>query len=553
MAAADVNIKIIKDQMILLNTSLQTFTDKLLYLQKFQVKQNKDLKNYVKTMKGVSTQTEKASEATERLSQANAKIKKYTTNQITGQRQYNTVFGKFHDILTSTSEDVKIFGIHAASARRFMYGFLPPGIFRMVNKFATAFGFLDISIRQMKGGLEETNEEAGDITRTFIKVGMAINKVAKMSGKDIGKSIIGKRKATQDKIDEVARKVGGTMGTAPLTKEQLKADKKKLTELLGRGQNTAAKQKEVKMLRKRIVETKKFRKEQMRAIKKQALRNGKIAGFVKKLKMLPMVLKSALLAFGKILLFILGITFIAYFLYKTVYPYLKQAFENAYPAIQEAFALIFGALEIVWSGFQDIWSAFFGDGDLTTLIDGVLKVVSGLVLTSIAVISVALYALGVLAVELLKGLWQAAKDYLSDWRSGLISPLTKIATIVAVLAGGVAFFLSGAWAGLIAAGIGFYLVDKIGGMLGMKAEGGVIDTPLTIVGEKGPELLVGNQGSTVISNANSRKALGGTVNNFNITINARDTSDAELRRIADKIGRMVNNKVTRSVSTTTTI
>ena len=45
--------------------------------------------------------------------------------------------------------------------------------------------------------------------------------------------------------------------------------------------------------------------------------------------------------------------------------------------------------------------------------------------------------------------------------------------------------------------------------------------------------------------------MGGTRNVFNITINARDTSDAELRRIANKIGSMVNNSVNRSTASRT--
>ena len=44
---------------------------------------------------------------------------------------------------------------------------------------------------------------------------------------------------------------------------------------------------------------------------------------------------------------------------------------------------------------------------------------------------------------------------------------------------------------------------------------------------------------------------GGTVNNFNITINAKDTSDTEMRRIADKIGNMVSNKINRRTSSGT--
>ena len=43
----------------------------------------------------------------------------------------------------------------------------------------------------------------------------------------------------------------------------------------------------------------------------------------------------------------------------------------------------------------------------------------------------------------------------------------------------------------------------------------------------------------------------GNSNTFNITINARDTSDAELRRIANKIGSMVNNSINRTTASRT--
>lgn len=83
------------------------------------------------------------------------------------------------------------------------------------------------------------------------------------------------------------------------------------------------------------------------------------------------------------------------------------------------------------------------------------------------------------------------------------------------------------------------------------ADGGVSAGGLAVVGERGPELVNLPAGSQVHSNSDSKKMLGGTVNNFNITINARDTSDQELRRIADKIGQMVNTKINRTTSSTT--
>ena len=85
-----------------------------------------------------------------------------------------------------------------------------------------------------------------------------------------------------------------------------------------------------------------------------------------------------------------------------------------------------------------------------------------------------------------------------------------------------------------------------GDIKGMFANGGIVSASgLQLVGEKGPELVRLPAGSRVHSNAESAR-MGDT--NINITINAKDTSDAELRRIADQVGRMITNKINRSSS-----
>ena len=45
---------------------------------------------------------------------------------------------------------------------------------------------------------------------------------------------------------------------------------------------------------------------------------------------------------------------------------------------------------------------------------------------------------------------------------------------------------------------------------------------------------------------------GSVTNNINVTINAKDTSRAEMRRIAKEIGNMINKEVNRGVSSSTT-
>ena len=85
------------------------------------------------------------------------------------------------------------------------------------------------------------------------------------------------------------------------------------------------------------------------------------------------------------------------------------------------------------------------------------------------------------------------------------------------------------------------------------ADGGVSKGGMTVVGERGPELVNLSKGSRVFSNSESRKMVSssGTVNNFNITINAKDTSKAEMRRIANELGNMINNKMNRTGATRT--
>ena len=85
------------------------------------------------------------------------------------------------------------------------------------------------------------------------------------------------------------------------------------------------------------------------------------------------------------------------------------------------------------------------------------------------------------------------------------------------------------------------------------ANGGTVSSPLQIVGERGPEIASLPRGSRVFSNTQSKKMVsnaGTQINNY-ITINARDTSDGEMRRIAGKISTMVNNKINRTTSSRT--
>jgi len=97
-----------------------------------------------------------------------------------------------------------------------------------------------------------------------------------------------------------------------------------------------------------------------------------------------------------------------------------------------------------------------------------------------------------------------------------------------------------------------YLIFK--GM-GIFSGGGVTGSGLSLVGEKGPELVRLPQGSRVHSNKDSRKMVssGGSTN---ITVNVQGrigASDTELRQIATKVGQMINKEVNRTTSSRGTL
>ncbi len=92
--------------------------------------------------------------------------------------------------------------------------------------------------------------------------------------------------------------------------------------------------------------------------------------------------------------------------------------------------------------------------------------------------------------------------------------------------------------------------EGVFGTLGIKgrfAKGGTSHGGLSLVGEQGPELLQLNAGSKIYSNSQSKRMMGGSTNIFNITINAKDTSDAEMRRVAQQLGKMIGNKLNRQM------
>ena len=133
----------------------------------------------------------------------------------------------------------------------------------------------------------------------------------------------------------------------------------------------------------------------------------------------------------------------------------------------------------------------------------------------------------------------------------LLSTLTLIATMIGVIYTFIAmpFGLAAILVAAVVAAIGLFAQHLIrGGM----ATGGVASGGLTLVGERGPELVNLPSGSRVYNNNESRQLATGMTNNITVNVKGRIcASDAELREIAQKVGRMINLELNRTTSTRT--
>ena len=442
-----------------------------------------------------------------------------------------TIFGKIAAGLTSQK---------LAPFRRFLYGFGAQGIFRGINKVASSFEQLDFVLRKLGGG-------KGAKALKFLTPKIDFSKFDRMSSQIKGAQTAQQTYFGRSASAQARMRTGIGVSALPTDAAE--------RQMIGR------RKAERTLRRKRALEVggmiTGIRRRQEPAgggIKKAAkqfidvLNNtdfGKIFQLIKK-----HVVKAAILV-SAIIFKTIAFVVLFYMIFKAFGPQIMDALKATWEAIKAVGMVAMAGLMVVWDGLKDIWSAFFGDGDLMTLIDGLLKVAGGLLLfvagLAITAITAGLVLLGVL----LKETGQRFVNFIGDYFSSAMSWVNRIAVTIALIAGYVLFVASGAWAAMIAAAIGFYVAKKLMGLFGFHANGGMVSTPMQVVGERGPELVSLPRGSRVHTNAESKRMAAGGGNTFNITINARDTSDAELRRIADKIGQMINGRINRNTSSRT--
>ena len=164
-----------KNSVIALNKEVESFEKQMLSLMKTQntylkalEKSNKEtkkevnlrdlnkkaLREQVKLEEHLNTRT-KILSATQKMNndQFNLGIKTFQDYRKAG----GTTLEYLSTFMTGTSEKIKILGFEAQAVRRVIYGFMPPGMFRLVNKTASIFNGLGSAFRALRDNASESN------------------------------------------------------------------------------------------------------------------------------------------------------------------------------------------------------------------------------------------------------------------------------------------------------------------------------------------------------------------------------------------------------------
>jgi|TARA_R100001463_G_scaffold2452_2_gene10379 hypothetical protein len=302
-------------------------------------------------------------------------------------------------------------------------------------------------------------------------------------------------------------------------------------------------------------------------------------GFKQILPMLGQALKVFMMGFIYVSIAILGILALV----KIFGPIIKDTIGTIIKVLAPIIGFTMGAIGLIFDGVKQVFGAFFGDGTMTDAIDGLLKIGLGILGTLLGLALAALAAVGTLLMagigHAIKRVGLFFKEMFSSWK-GFLKNFKVILAIVGIIA---ALFFG--WPVALAVVVGAIILkvitmaidpilsiiraikngieklnpkkrvkkffggirDKVTG----RATGGIVGIgETTLVGENGPELIKLPAGSKVYTNTRTKQMTrSNSLNNnntINITINAKDTSDAEMRRIAEKVGRLVNNSINRN-------
>ena len=282
--------------------------------------------------------------------------------------------------------------------------------------------------------------------------------------------------------------------------------------------------------------------------KKQALSFKGIQKFIMGGLMLMVQIIVIIALLVVVLLFLKKSGFFDYL--KKLYVVVKEVFAEVWLVAKEVFTAF---VDFVGSLFAFVSAIFDPEGDAMAaawtvalkawkLFKTVAELAWVVVLGFLEIAGMALFAFG-------EAMWEKIQEKVGG---SFAAVLLSIVVVGALIAGTI----------MLAAITGPYLVfglfaALILGIIKNKffAEGGITTGGMSIVGEKGPEIINLPSGTRVHSNAASQSMLSGSSTN-NITVNVQGrigASDSELRDIASKVGRMISTEINRSTSSGTRV
>ena len=213
-------------------------------------------------------------------------------------------------------------------------------------------------------------------------------------------------------------------------------------------------------------------------------------------------------------------------------------------------------LKTMFEGVKLIFSALFGDGNVDDLLQGYWLLVSGFFMglwNLFLAIAMPLFKAYVeIVTSVIRRLFNMSVDYFNENFREPVRKVLDILTFIYTLLGTLLAVIGIAMGSipLFIAGLVTALVMGIANLINPFANGGVTKSGLSLVGERGPELVRLPNGSRVHTNQESKRMLvGGGGNNITVNIQGRiGASDSELRQIAQKVGQMINKEINRTTS-----
>jgi hypothetical protein len=209
-------------------------------------------------------------------------------------------------------------------------------------------------------------------------------------------------------------------------------------------------------------------------------------------------------------------------------------------------------------------------GDFAMVLEGLIQLmVSAVVVSLMLAVTILGTAIAALGSLILGGIYDAVRDIEENGiksfeaLNGILKAIGQVMLVAGLIGVAVVWFTSGAWiltlGQWIALAIGGAILSNakefvnMGGraldVLGFHA-GGVVNSDMQLVGERGAELVSLPRGSRVHSNADSKRMVASSGGNtINVHVNGRvGASDAEIRDIANKVAREINLRMSRTSS-----